>query len=117
MQVFVPVSLVSWTVSYRTFVYVLGIRSSGTLISATAEQWDHIFAVNTRGIFLCYKYAAIQMVKQGRGGRIIGACSVAGMRGKNESFELHLATVLILLPPQPKGISVLTVHQSSLFAG
>lgn len=52
------------------------------LMDTTAEQWDHIFAVNTRGIFLCYKYAAIQMVKQGRGGRIIGACSVAGMRAQ-----------------------------------
>lgn len=35
-------------------------------------------AVNARGTFLCYKYAAAQMVAQGRGGRIIGASSVAG---------------------------------------
>ncbi|KAK0220238.1 hypothetical protein IW262DRAFT_1555874 [Armillaria fumosa] len=52
------------------------------LMDTTAEQWDHMFAVNTRGVFLCYKYAAIQMVKQGRGGRIIGACSVTGMRAQ-----------------------------------
>ncbi|PBK80253.1 NAD(P)-binding protein [Armillaria gallica] len=52
------------------------------LMNTTAEQWDHIFAVNTRGIFLCYKYAAIQMIKQGRGGRIISACSVTGMRAQ-----------------------------------
>lgn len=52
------------------------------LMDTTAEQWDHIFAVNARGIFLCYKYAAMQMVKQGRGGRIIGACSVTGMRAQ-----------------------------------
>ncbi|KAK0203643.1 hypothetical protein DFS33DRAFT_1234902, partial [Desarmillaria ectypa] len=52
---------------------------SGTLISATAEEWDHIFAVNVRRVFLYYKYAAIQMVKQGWGGRIIGANSVTGM--------------------------------------
>ncbi|KAK0220235.1 hypothetical protein IW262DRAFT_1448576 [Armillaria fumosa] len=52
------------------------------LMDTTAEQWDHMFAVNTRGVFLCYKYAAMQMVKQGRGGRIIGACSVTGMRAQ-----------------------------------
>lgn len=35
-------------------------------------------AINARGTFLCYKHAAAQMVAQGRGGRIIGASSVAG---------------------------------------
>ena len=38
-------------------------------------------AVNARGTFLCYKYAAAQMITQGRGGRIIGASSVAGKMG------------------------------------
>ncbi|KAF9459803.1 hypothetical protein BDZ94DRAFT_1324512 [Collybia nuda] len=42
------------------------------------EDWDRVFNVNGRGVFLCYKYAAQQMIKQGRGGRIIGACSLAG---------------------------------------
>ncbi|KAK0495886.1 hypothetical protein EDD18DRAFT_1309664 [Armillaria luteobubalina] len=70
--------MVANAVSYRA----LGNQISETLISATAEQWDHMFAVNTRGVFLCYKYAAIQMIKQGRGGRIIGACSVTGMRAQ-----------------------------------
>lgn len=49
--------------------------------SATVEQFDRIVAVNVRGVFLCYKYAAMQMVKQGRGGRILGASSAAGIRG------------------------------------
>ena len=40
-------------------------------------------AVNARGTFLCYKYAAAQMVTQGRGGRIIGASSIAGKRGQS----------------------------------
>lgn len=34
---------------------------------------------------LCYKYAAQQMVRQGRGGRLIGACSIAGKRGDPNS--------------------------------
>lgn len=32
-------------------------------------------AIDARGVMLSYKYAAIQMIKQGRGGRIIGLCS------------------------------------------
>jgi NAD(P)-dependent dehydrogenase (short-subunit alcohol dehydrogenase family) len=38
-------------------------------------------AVNGRGTFLCYKYAAEQMIKQGRGGRIVGASSNSGKQG------------------------------------
>lgn len=39
---------------------------------ATLEDFDHLVGVNYKGTFLCYKYAAIQMMAQGRGGRIIG---------------------------------------------
>lgn len=40
--------------------------------AATVEDWDRLMALNMRGVMLSYKYAAIQMIKQGRGGRIIG---------------------------------------------
>lgn len=50
--------------------------------SATVEDFDRLVNVNQRGTFLCYKYAAVQMIKQGRGGRILGACSVAGKKGR-----------------------------------
>ncbi|KAJ7259100.1 acetoin reductase family protein [Mycena haematopus] len=46
------------------------------------EEWDRVMNINARGTFLCYKYAGIQMIKQGRGGRIIGASSVAGKQGR-----------------------------------
>ncbi|KAH7908719.1 hypothetical protein BJ138DRAFT_1115591 [Hygrophoropsis aurantiaca] len=52
----------------------------GSVLSTSVEQWDATFAVNGRGVFLCYKYAALQMVAQGRGGRIIGASSTWGKR-------------------------------------
>lgn len=40
-------------------------------------------SINARGVFLCYKYAGMQMIKQGTGGRIIGASSVLGKQGTN----------------------------------
>ncbi|KAJ7444581.1 NAD-binding protein [Mycena galericulata] len=46
------------------------------------EEWDRVMNTNARGTFLCYKYAGIQMIKQGRGGRIIGASSVGGKQGR-----------------------------------
>ncbi|KAL0061208.1 hypothetical protein AAF712_011967 [Marasmius tenuissimus] len=59
-----------------------GICPVNTLTEMTADHWDAAFAVNSRGTFLCYKYAAIQMIKQGKGGRIIGASSSAGKQGR-----------------------------------
>ncbi|KAJ7444600.1 NAD-binding protein [Mycena galericulata] len=52
-----------------------------TFTEVSAEEWDRIMNINARGPFLCYKYAALQMIEQGRGGRIIGASSVAGKQG------------------------------------
>jgi len=44
-------------------------------------DWERIWDVNIRGVVFCYKHAARQMVKQGDGGRIIGASSIGGLRG------------------------------------
>ncbi|CCM01234.1 uncharacterized protein FIBRA_03282 [Fibroporia radiculosa] len=55
-----------------------------SLIKMDVAQWDRIISVNLRGMMLCYKYAAEQMIKQGRGGRIIGASSILGKRGGSE---------------------------------
>ncbi|KAL0069995.1 hypothetical protein AAF712_002892 [Marasmius tenuissimus] len=51
-------------------------------VKASTETLDRVLAVNVRGTFLCYKYASEQMIRQGGGGRIIGASSLAGKRGK-----------------------------------
>jgi len=57
------------------------IKYAVSVLETTAEDWDRTFSVNAKGTFFCYKYAGLQMVAQGRGGRIIGASSVAGKRG------------------------------------
>jgi len=58
-----------------------GICIPSDFLETTPEDFRRMFTVNTLGTFLCYKYAAAQMVKQGRGGRIIGASSLAGKTG------------------------------------
>ncbi|KAN0082477.1 hypothetical protein V8E55_008272 [Tylopilus felleus] len=58
-----------------------GIGIFTSLVTTSLPDWKRVMAVNIRGPFLCYKYAAQQMIKQGRGGRIIGASSVAGKVG------------------------------------
>ncbi|SJK99215.1 uncharacterized protein ARMOST_02506 [Armillaria ostoyae] len=58
-----------------------GVCTTANVLDYTVDQWDRTFAINTRGAFLCYQYAAKQMIKQGRGGRIIGCSSSAGEQG------------------------------------
>ncbi|CAF4977216.1 unnamed protein product, partial [Rotaria sp. Silwood1] len=55
-----------------------GIVQVKPILDITTEDWDKMFATNMRGVFLCYKEAAKIMIAQGTGGKIIGACSVAG---------------------------------------
>ncbi|KAJ7621276.1 NAD(P)-binding protein [Roridomyces roridus] len=68
-------------------------RPLGTsFVEFTVEDWDKLMDVNARGTFLCYKYAGIQMIKQGRGGRIIGASSVLGKQIIRPQVSLYGAS-------------------------
>ncbi|TDL14899.1 NAD(P)-binding protein [Rickenella mellea] len=51
------------------------------VMSTPVEQWDEIQGVNLRGVFLCFKHAAKQMLEQNRGGRLIGGGSLGGFSG------------------------------------
>ncbi|KAJ3812321.1 NAD-binding protein [Lentinula aff. lateritia] len=58
-----------------------GILHERTLVNDfPTETWKKTFAINVDGVFFSYKYAARQMIAQGRGGRIFGASSIAGKR-------------------------------------
>ncbi|KAI9441361.1 hypothetical protein H4582DRAFT_2073555 [Lactarius indigo] len=59
-----------------------GIVMFEPLLDTTVENFDRLMAINARGIMLCYKHAAKQMIAQARGGRIIGACSLAGKQAQ-----------------------------------
>ncbi|KAI0775621.1 acetoin reductase family protein [Trametes elegans] len=61
-----------------------GISINRVLHETPTEELDKILNVNFKGTFFSYKYAAIQLIKQGTGGRIIGASSIAGKKGLPE---------------------------------
>ncbi|KAL4257249.1 short-chain dehydrogenases/reductases (SDR) family protein [Pleurotus pulmonarius] len=69
----------------RLDVMVANTGTAGTtttIMDAVADDWDALFSINLRGVLLCYKHAARQMVKQNiQDGRIIGACSMVGLGG------------------------------------
>ncbi|KAL6303293.1 NAD-P-binding protein [Sparassis latifolia] len=57
-----------------------GVMVSKPMLETTSEDIDLVCSVNGKGLFWCFKYAALQMIKQGRGGRIIGASAGDGKR-------------------------------------
>ena len=57
-----------------------GITRDGLLLTMKEEAFDDVIATNLRGVFVCMKAAARQMVKQ-RYGRIVNLSSVSGIRG------------------------------------
>ncbi|KAH9828742.1 NAD-P-binding protein [Rhodofomes roseus] len=57
-----------------------GIGMFKPVFDTSVDDLDTILSINVRGVMLSYKYAAMQMVKQGDGGRIIGASSGAAKK-------------------------------------
>jgi NAD(P)-dependent dehydrogenase (short-subunit alcohol dehydrogenase family) len=79
-------SLISTTVAKFGSVDILynnaGVFDMGPILEVSEASFDKVFAVNTRGLFFTLQAAAAQMVKQGRGGKIINMSSQAGRRGE-----------------------------------
>jgi NAD(P)-dependent dehydrogenase (short-subunit alcohol dehydrogenase family) len=57
-----------------------GIGSTASVLDCTPDEWDRVFAVNARGIFLCLRAVLPHMLAQGSGS-IVNTASVAGMIG------------------------------------
>ncbi len=58
-----------------------GIIPEKDLLTATAADFDHVMAIDGRGMFLTCKYAAAQMLKAG-GGAIVCLSSISGEAGQ-----------------------------------
>ncbi|CAE6529066.1 unnamed protein product, partial [Rhizoctonia solani] len=57
-----------------------GIASQSLVLELSDELFDRMISVSLKGTLYCYRAAAVQMIKQGRGGRIIGASSIVGIQ-------------------------------------
>ncbi|MBI4994676.1 SDR family oxidoreductase [Candidatus Peregrinibacteria bacterium] len=53
-----------------------GIFPSMLVMQMSAKDFEKVISVNLEGVFLCTKKIAEQMIKQGRGGRIINITSI-----------------------------------------
>ncbi|KKQ25030.1 MAG: Short-chain dehydrogenase/reductase SDR [Candidatus Roizmanbacteria bacterium GW2011_GWC2_37_13] len=53
-----------------------GIYPNIPVHQMTLDDFDKVLTINLKGVFLCSKYASEQMIKQGRGGKIINITSI-----------------------------------------
>ena len=51
-----------------------------SITEETVENYEQVFNVNVKGVFLCLKYEISQMLKQG-GGTIVNCASILGLTG------------------------------------
>lgn len=58
-----------------------GIAQAKPFLDITDEEWERLMLVNGLGVMICMQEAAKQMIKQGKGGKIINTASVAGKQG------------------------------------
>ena len=60
-----------------------GVIPLNNIVDATPEDWDHVMAVDGRGMFLTCKYAIEAMLEQENpGGSIVCLSSISGMAGQ-----------------------------------
>lgn len=60
-----------------------GVIPLNNIVDATPEDWDHVMAVDGRGMFLTCKYAIEAMLQTG-GGSIVCLSSISGLAGQKE---------------------------------
>ncbi|KAG9090827.1 hypothetical protein FS749_000258 [Ceratobasidium sp. UAMH 11750] len=68
-----------------------GVCTVNSIMDTTVSEWNLNMNVNALGALFCYRSAARQMIKQGRGGRLIGASTVCAYKG-NQSVAAYSAS-------------------------
>ncbi|KQV14576.1 MULTISPECIES: SDR family NAD(P)-dependent oxidoreductase [unclassified Kitasatospora] len=59
-----------------------GVIPLGSALETTVEDWDHVLAVDGRGMFLTCKYAIEAMLADEAGGSIVCVSSISGVAGQ-----------------------------------
>lgn len=62
--------------SINILVNNAGIFPSVPITEMSKEDFEKVIAVNLEGVFFCVKYVGKQMIKQGKGGKIINISSI-----------------------------------------
>lgn len=72
-----------------------GIAHIGTVENTPEEDFDRIYSVNVKGIFLCSRAAVRRMLKSG-GGVILNLASIASLIGLTDRFAYSMSKGAVL---------------------
>lgn len=71
---------VEWLGTVDVLIANAGIATSAPLHTIHLEDWNHLFAVNVTGVFLCAQAFVPAMIERGWG-RVVNVASIAGRMG------------------------------------
>ncbi len=73
----------------------------------TRDQWQKIFAVNVEGVVFTMQAVAREMIRQGRGGKIINLASQAGRRGEALVLAYCASKAAVISVTQSAGLRLI----------
>jgi len=75
-----------------------GLSIPKSILEQSTEEWQGIMDANVKGVYLFAKYSAQQMVKQGKGGKIVITSSARSRRGMKgyTGYSTSMAAVDLL---------------------
>ena len=74
-----------------------GIVTRAPLLEMTEEDWDLVIDTDLKGVFLCTRAVAREMVRAGRGGKIVNISSVHSDRPQEERVHYAAAKAGIIV--------------------
>ncbi len=95
-----------------------GIIAAAPVAAMDEAQWDRIFAVNVKGVFLCARAAIPLLAKRGEG-RIVNVASVAGKTGRGglAAYCASKAAVISLTQALAEELGPMNVAVNALCPG
>ena len=72
-----------------------GVAHVGRLDNTSAEDFDRIFQINVKGVFVCSKFAIAHMLEAG-GGVILNMASIASLVGLEDRFAYSMSKGAVL---------------------
>ncbi|MCP4603294.1 MAG: SDR family oxidoreductase [Proteobacteria bacterium] len=98
-----------------------GIYPLAPLLEITEEMWDRVNGIDLKGVFFCSQAAAHEMLRAGRGGKIVNIASIDALHpnGINAHYNAAKAGVVMLtkalaLELAPHGILVNSVAPGTI---
>jgi acetoin reductase-like protein len=100
-------TVVVWAGGIDILVNNAGVFQMEPILEITPESFDTVFAVNVKGLLFTLQAVARQMVRQGRGGKIINIASQAGRRGEALAGVYCASKAAVISLTQSAGLALI----------